>query len=289
MATSAFTRLFGVIGHPVGHSLSPAMHSAAIEALGLDAVYLAFEVPPERVAGALEGMRAMGLRGLNVTIPHKAAVMSLVDDVDDAARRAQGVNTVTNDGGRLLGSSTDGPGFMRSLVEAGVEARGSEVLLVGSGGAARAIAATLATEAKGILVAARNPDARSELVRAVRELGGVAEAMDLTESSLCAGLQTCRMLINCTPLGMWPRTEACIPVRSEDMTADHVVVDIVPNPTETMLLRRAAERGAKIVDGLAMLVHQGAISLEIWTGETAPVQAMRAAAEAALEARRAAR
>nr|MBP7559409.1 shikimate dehydrogenase [Armatimonadota bacterium] len=94
MATSASTRLFGVIGHPVGHSLSPAMHSAAIEALGLDAVYLAFEVPPERVAGALEGMRAMGLRGLNVTIPHKAAVMSLVDDVDDAARRAQGVNTV---------------------------------------------------------------------------------------------------------------------------------------------------------------------------------------------------
>lgn len=286
MVTSTSTQVFAVIGHPVAHSLSPAMHSAAIEAIGLDAVYLAFDVRPGQVRGAIEGMRALGFRGLNATIPHKAAVMAFVDEADETARLAGGANTVTNDDGWLVGSSTDGPGFLRSLEEAGVDPRGEAVVLAGSGGGARAIAASLATVARSITVAARNAEARTSIVSTVRQLGATAEGIELSAPALTEALRTCRLLVNCTPLGMWPSVEGCIPIQSEAITPDHVVVDIVPNPAETLLLRRAAERGAKTVDGVGMLVHQGAIAFEKWTGQPAPVQAMRAAAVAALRVQR---
>ncbi|MBD3176049.1 MAG: shikimate dehydrogenase [Armatimonadia bacterium] len=286
MLTSASTQVFAVIGHPVGHSLSPAMHSAAIDALGLDAVYVAFDIEPGRIPAAMDGMRAMGIRGMNVTIPHKAAVMECMDVVEETARLARGVNTVTNDQGHLVGSSTDGPGFMRSLSEAGVDVAAQSVVIAGSGGGARAIAAALAAEAQQVTIAARNADARTELASMVHELGGRAAATDLTRTSLSEALARSSILINTTPLGMWPNVADCIPVRENDLTPNHVVVDIVPNPTNTLLLRRADSQGAKTVDGLGMLVHQGAISLETWTGQPAPVDGMRAAAEAMLAARR---
>jgi len=282
---SASTMVLGVIGCPVAHSLSPAMHGAAIGALELDAVYLAFHVEPANLREAVSGMRALGMRGLNATIPHKDALLPLMDELDDSAVSAGCVNTITNRCGTLVGSSTDGPGFLRSLGEAGVAVDGARVVLAGSGGSARSVASALGPRVASLHIAARNEAARRGLAAGLAARGVAVTCGGLSEGELSSALDGAAALVNTTPLGMWPHTDGCIPVDCRSLRADLLVVDIVYNPSPTRLLRRASLAGCRTVDGVGMLVHQGAIALELWTGLPAPVAVMRAALKEGLRAR----
>jgi shikimate dehydrogenase len=260
------------------------MHSAAIGALGLDAVYLALPVPPDALPAAIDGMRALGIRGLNVTIPHKPHVMALMDRVDPAAELAGGVNTVVNEEGTLVGHSTDGPGLLRSLAEEGIRVEGARVVLLGSGGSARAIGAALVGLARRAHIAARNTAAARDLASALTDRGLPTQSSPLDSGSLAGALGDADVLINTTPVGMWPRADERPPVPASSLREGLTVVDIIPNPRETMLMRDARRAGCSTIGGLGMLAHQGAISLELWTSRPAPVDAMRRAAEEALGA-----
>lgn len=279
------TAVFAVIGCPVEHSLSPAMHAAAIGHHGLDAVYLAFRVEPDALPQAIAGMRALGIRGLNVTIPHKRGVAALCDRLLPSAEAAGGVNAIDHRDGELVGASTDGEGFLRSLAEAGIDLRGSRVLLAGAGGSARAIAVALAPLVGSLHIAARRADARSALARVSLHYGAAGVTHDdLTEEALARALESSDTLINTTPLGMWPSVADCLPLPEAGLRPELTVVDIVPNPVRTTLLARAEAAGCRTLGGVGMLVHQGAVAFELWTGLTAPVEAMRIACESALHA-----
>jgi shikimate dehydrogenase len=269
---TAATRVAGVIGDPVRHSLSPNLHNAAYRALGLDWVYVAFAVPDGAAGDALTAMRALGLAGLSVTMPHKTAVAGLCDTLSTAAAALQSVNTVTPEAdGRLAGDSTDGAGFLRALADAGYGAAGRDALVLGGGGAARAVAFALAQQGARVTVAARRAPAAADAAALARgtaidwaDRAGVAAAADL--------------VVNATPVGM--AGDPALPVPAEVLGAEHVVVDLVYEPRETPLLSAARARGAQVVPGLGMLVHQAALQVERWTGCAAPIDAMRAAVEA---------
>jgi shikimate dehydrogenase len=276
MQITAHTRVCAVIGDPVGHSLSPQIHNAAFQALGLDFTYVAFHVKRGEAGDALRAVRALGIRGLSVTIPHKVDVIPHLDEIDAVARDIGSVNTVVNEGGRLLGTSTDGPGALRALAASRVEAAGRSVLLLGSGGAARAVAFALATldplprlRILGI--------EESELSRLASDLtsrkGLPVEAEPLGEKALERGLAEAEVVIHATPVGMAPRVgESVVPARW--LRKDLGVFDVVYTPFETKLLRESAAAGARTVPGLGMFVQQAAIQFELWTGKPAPVEVM---------------
>ncbi len=283
MEISARTKVCAVIGNPVEHSLSPAMHNAAFGALGLDYVYVAFRV--EKTAAAVAGFRAMGnFRGLSVTIPHKVAIMAHLDEIDEAARHIGSVNTVVNDGGVLKGSSSDGPGALKALTDAGVEVAGRRVLVLGSGGSARAITFTLALlerppelEVLGVV-----PD---ELETLVRDLKGKTRAgvtgRPLEHGTLKAGMAAAEVVIHCTPVGMDPKVgETLIP--RELLRPGQAVFDIVYTPLETRLLKEAKAAGCRTIPGLEMFVNQAVVQFELWTGRNAPVDVMRRVVERSL-------
>ncbi|HEX2047234.1 MAG TPA: shikimate dehydrogenase [Acidimicrobiales bacterium] len=271
----ASTRLAAVIGSPVRHSLSPAMHNAAFAELGLDWVYLAFDVAPGTVAAAFAGARALGLGGLSVTIPHKAAALAEVDDVTPVARAVGAVNTVVaQDGGRLLGDNTDGAGFLASLSDEGFDPDGRVCLVVGAGGAARAVVHALARAgAREVMVANRTPE-RGETASAVAgDVGRATSAGEVVRADL---------VVNATPLGLAGSTPEDLPVDPTLLRPGQLVLDLVPNPAITPLMRAARQAGCRTAGGLGMLVHQGALAFEQWTGRPAPLGVMRAAAVRAL-------
>jgi len=274
---TAATRVAAVIGDPVRHSLSPVLLNAAFAALRLDWVYVAFEVPEGRASDALSAMRLLDLAGLNVTMPHKTAVADGCDDLTPDAAVLRSVNTVVPvGGGRLLGDSTDGEGFVRSLRDAGHDPGGCRALVLGAGGAARAVVLALGREGSAVTVAARRADAAS----AAAALAPAGEAVAWDSARLVA--PGADLVVNATPLGM---SGGALPLTPEAVRRGQVVADLVYHPLETPLLKAAREAGAEVVDGLGMLVHQAALAAERWTGEKAPVGVMRAAAEAALAAR----
>lgn len=280
---SGETRTVALIGDPVEHSLSPAMHNAAFEELGLDYVYVAFRVHHDSLEGALGGMRSLGLSGANVTIPHKSAVIDHLDGLDEYARKIGAVNTIKNDGGRLEGFNTDGIGALRALEGEGVELGGSRALLLGAGGAARAISFALVEEGAELAISNRTASRAKELASEVEdEIGAEVDLVPQDEESLAEALRGSDVLINSTSVGMHPDEGETL-VESGVMHPDLTVMDIVYNPLETGLLREAEEAGAETVGGLEMLVQQGAASLEIWTGEDPPVEVMRDAARRAME------
>jgi shikimate dehydrogenase len=266
-----------VIGHPVGHSLSPVMHNAAFRSLGLDWVYLAFDVAPGDAAAALAGMRALGIEGLSVTIPHKEAMAQAVDVLSPLAETLGAVNTVIRDpAGRLRGENTDGPGFLRSLREdEGFDPGGRRCLVLGAGGAARAVVKALADAGATEVVVAGRTRTRVQSVAALAgECGRVGVAADAGEADL---------VVNATPLGMvGEATLGQLPVDPAHLGPGQLVVDLVPNPAVTALVEAARERGAVAVNGIGMLVHQAALAFRMWTGQDAPVAAMSAAALAEL-------
>jgi shikimate dehydrogenase len=265
---SASTRVAGVIGDPVRHSLSPVLHNTAYKELGLDWVYVAFEVPEGRTTAALDAVRALELVGLSVTMPHKAAAAAACDELSADASTLRSVNTVTAmPSGRLRGDSTDGEGFVRALRAAGHDPAGQQVLLLGAGGAARAVALALHRAGATVHVAARRSDAAAT----------VPEAVPLGWDERDAVAATVDLVVNATPVGMGGGS--AVPVTPP---AGPVVADLVYHPLDTALLRAARANGCPTVDGLGMLVHQAALQVERWTSGRAPVDAMRAAALAAL-------
>jgi shikimate dehydrogenase len=273
---SPSTKLCAVIGNPIAHSLSPAIHNRAFEELGLDFVYLAFRV--EDVQSAVEGMRALeNFRGLSVTIPHKLSIIDHLDEVAEVDRQIGSINTVVNDGGRLRGFGSDGPGARQALAETGVEVADQPVAILGSGGAGRAIAFDLAHRATPSSLAILGVvEAEVEaLVRDLREKTGLnATGELLTEYSLERRLAQSRVLIHTTPIGMHPRQDQSL-VPPEFMHADLAIMDIVYNPYQTRLLRDAETRGVETVPGIEMFVNQAVLQFEAWTGESAPKDVMR--------------
>jgi shikimate dehydrogenase len=280
---SATTRLCGVIGDPVSHTLSPAMHNAAIASLGLDYVYLAFQVKSAGLGAAVQGMRALGIRGLNVTVPHKVAVQPFLDELDPLAQDIGAVNTIVNDNGKLKGYNTDAGGFLQSLSAAGFAPLGKKVVLLGAGGAARAIGFALAQSGAHITVLNRKSRLEQGILLAQhleRVSKARVQALELSEASLKSALARAHLLVNATSVGMAPGTEET-PVPSQLLKPGLTVFDVVYSPLETRLLRDATARGCTVISGLEMLVRQGALAFELWTGQEAPLDVMR---QAALEA-----
>ena len=256
------TRLYGVIGDPVAHSLSPAMHNAAFMETGYNGVYVAF--PVTDLPTAIAGLRALNIHGCSVTIPHKVAVMGLLDEIDPLARRIGAVNTIVNEEGRLVGFNSDSPGAMAALLEKTPVAH-RRVAVVGAGGAARALGHGIREHGGHLTIVNRSMDKGQRLAREL-------------ESEFCALADFSGVgydiLINTTSVGMVPETDRMV-IGHACLRPGTTVMDIVYNPLETKLLRAAREAGCAVVDGAAMFVHQGAIQFERWTGRKAPVQLMK--------------
>ncbi|OYT70156.1 MAG: shikimate dehydrogenase [Armatimonadetes bacterium JP3_11] len=273
----AHTQLAGVLGYPVRHSLSPAMHNAALRALGLNWVYLAFEVPPETLPQAIAGMRGLRIQGLNLTIPHKEAVIPLLDHLTDAAQQMGAVNTLFWEGERLVGDNTDAEGFLRALHEAGIEPAGQTVLILGAGGAARAVAYALHKQECRLWIANRTPERAAVLAQAFQ-----ATPIAMTPDALRPLIPQLDGIVNCTSLGMTPNTDSSPPMDWEALPDTAWACDLVYRPLHTRFLQDAQKRGIRTIDGLGMLIHQGALALERWTGQPAPMAVMRQAAMQAL-------
>ena len=268
---SSNTVLCGVILHPAGHTRSPAMHDAAFEALGIDAAYVAFDVPPDQLAPAIGGMRSLGIRQLAVSIPHKLAVMDLVDEVEETARRIGAVNTITREDDRLVGSNTDWLGVVEALEQHGsARLEGSRAVVLGAGGAARAAVYGLRDRGADVHV----------LNRTEARAAGLAKELGARDSGPLERLEALEydVLVNTTSVGL---REDASPIEAGWIRKDAIVLDAVYDPAETRLLREARDRGAVPIPGKWWLVHQAAAQLERWTGERAPVEVMARAFDAA--------
>jgi shikimate dehydrogenase len=274
---SGRTRVCAVLGDPIAHSLSPTMHNAAFEALGLDFVYLAFRVQTEGLESAISGAKQLGIHGLNITMPCKEAVATYLDAVDPAARTVGAVNTVVNDNGEFVGHNTDGMGAVKALEDHNASLQGKRVLLLGAGGAGKAIAFHVAQEASRLDILNRSGQIASRLARAL----GERSSSKITGSVLSSAktrrkLESADILINATSVGMHPQADQSL-VDPSWLRPDLVVMDAVYNPRETQLVKDAKRAGAEVVDGIEMLVHQGAAAFQMWTKQPAPVQTMRQA------------
>jgi shikimate dehydrogenase len=270
------TSVAAVIGSPVRHSLSPALHNAAFEASGADWVYAAFEVAPGRALEALAAMRTLGLGGLSVTMPHKEAVADAVDVLTPSARALRSVNTVVRLGdGRLEGHSTDGDGFVASLVEAGVDLGGRSVVVVGAGAAARAVIDAVARAGPAcITVVNRSADRAAVAAKLAGDIGRCGQVGDIADADI---------VVNATSVGM---NDDALPFDPAILRSTQVVADLVYHPLETPLLRAARAAGSVTVDGLGMLVHQAALQQQLWVGHRPDTGIMRAAALHELDKRR---
>jgi shikimate dehydrogenase len=272
MRIDAATALYGIIGHPVKHSLSPLIQNLAFKQLGINAVYLAFEVTD--LTSALAGVRALGIKGLSVTIPHKVDIIPLLDEIDIMSKNIGAVNTVVNKEGRLLGTNTDWLGAILAIKEKGKIA-GKDYLILGAGGAARAVAFGLKKEGAEVIIANRTYEKGKALAE---EIGAKVIAWEEISEIKAYGL------VNTTPVGMWPETEKS-PLPEGALSNFSLVMDAVYRPLETKLLRQAKKAGCICVDGLKMLIYQGAEQFRLWTGQEPPVEKMFKAAKAFLEGR----
>lgn len=275
------TRLVGVLGDPVAHSRSPAMHNAAFRALELDWCYLPLPVAPARLEAALAGLVALGFAGANVTIPHKERAAALADELTPTARALGAANTLTVlPDGRLQGDNTDVGGILAALQEAGVDLAGRQALILGAGGSARAAAYALARAGADVALANRTP-ARADALASdlAPHTGGRLQVLSLADAAaLQARLAEAALLVNTTPVGMQPGPDISPLPEGLRLPAGLAVLDLVYAPRRTRLLRDAECSGCRIVEGLRVLVHQGALSFEIWTGRPAPLDVMARAA-----------
>ncbi|KTB47494.1 shikimate dehydrogenase [Dehalogenimonas alkenigignens] len=270
------TRLIALLGDPVAHSVSPAMQNAAFAAAGLNFVYLAFPVPAAAVSGAVAGLRGLGIRGANITIPHKTAVMPFLDRIDDQARRIGAVNVILNDGGRLTGCNTDAPGFLAALKCSGFEPSGKKAVVIGAGGAARAVVFALRGAGASVAIVNRTRETAASLAA---DTG--AAALPMTDAGFSEALAGASLVVNATSIGLSPDIEAT-PLPAKFLRQGLVVFDIVYRPQQTRLLRDAEAAGCQTIGGLEMLVEQGALAFELWAGQPAPRDVMSGAAAGAL-------
>ena len=267
------TRLICLIGDPVSSSVSPAMQNAALTAMGLDYVYLSLRVASGDISAAVNGLRALGVSGFNVTMPHKLAVIPLLDGLDKAAADIGAVNTVVNRNGELKGYNTDGEGFLRSMREAGIEPERKKIIILGAGGASRAISYTLANNGASVTILNRDASRAADMAETLSHTFGYAvQHGGLT--SLEANLTRADILINTTSVGMKPDTESSL-VPPALLRPDLAVCDVLYCPGGTKLIRDARAAGAKTADGAGMVIWQGVLGFELWTGTTPPVDVMR--------------
>lgn len=256
-------KLFAVLGDPIGHSMSPIMHNDLFSYYQIDAHYLPFHVKKEDLEDAVKGLKALGAGGFNVTVPHKSAIIPLLDEVDELALNIGAVNTVVNDGGKLIGYNTDGPGFFKGLNPFMPSIEGKKVLIIGAGGAARAIYFTLAKDKPlAIDIANRTVDKASSLIEAC-PYSISSTAYTLEEAS--RNLKEYHLIIQTTTIGMSPKI-AELPLNVTNIGKQVMVCDIIYNPLETLFLQEAKAKGASIQNGIDMFVNQGALAFEKWTG-----------------------
>ncbi len=269
--------MLGVIGHPIAHSMSPLMHNASFAATGLDYAYLPLDVRPEVLRNAVAGLGALGFQGFNVTMPHKEAILPLLDEVDAAARLVGAVNTVVVDGGRLLGTNTDGPGFLEACGESGVDFAGARALVVGAGGAAAAIsAAVLGAGARRLGLLNRSAWRAEGLKRRLEQTYPHAEVCVHLAGEPQVAVRGVTVIVNATYLGM--KDDDPPPVPQECLAEGMAVCDAVyRRGAETLFVRLARERGLATVSGDRMLLYQGVHAQRLWTGKNPDVQAMKQA------------
>jgi shikimate dehydrogenase len=287
MTISGKTQLVGLLGWPVAHSLSPAMHNAAAAALGLDLVYVPLPVRAEDVETAVRALLALHFRGANVTVPHKQAVIPFLDELDPGAKAVGAVNTIVNgqwsmvNGQLLTGHNTDWSGFLADLAELGVEVAGRDCLLLGAGGSARAVAYGLATAGGRVQVLARRPEQAQALVEAIGPqvvgMKGWLNGWPLAELATAVSHTTAPLIVNTTPLGMSPHTDRSPWPDDLPLPSGAFVYDLVYNPATTRFMRQAAAAGVSAANGLGMLLWQGAQAFRLWTGHTPDPAIMRAA------------
>ncbi|MCC6496453.1 MAG: shikimate dehydrogenase [Propionibacteriaceae bacterium] len=272
------SELVACLGDPVRENPTGVMQNAAFRALGLQWQYLTIEVTPANLGDAIVGVRALGLRGANFTIPHKVAVMQHLDRVAPDAALIGAVNTVRREGDLLIGENTDGKGFLRGLrLDAGIDPAGKNAVVLGAGGAARAIVTELALAgAAGILVVNRTPERGESMVSELAGRTGAPIRFETWPASFRVPPDT-DLLVNATSIGLYPEVTARPPVDWSEASGRLLVCDVVPNPPETRFLQEARDRRLQVLDGLSMLVHQGAIGFQMWTGLDAPVDVMQQA------------
>ncbi len=279
-ATGDATRLAGVVGSPIAHSLSPILHNAAFAELGLDWTFAAFEVAEGELGRALAGLRERGISGLSVTMPHKDAAARLADELTDAAARLGAVNCLVPDGDRLIGHNTDGGGFLDGLAhDAGIDVAGRSLLVLGAGGAARAVAEACGTAGAAEVVVANRTVERASTAAALA--GPVGRAVPLADAGAAA--ESADVVVNATPIGMG--SDDGVPIAPDLLRIGQVAVDLIYHPPETSWLATLRARGIEAHGGLSMLLFQAARAFTLWTGEEAPVSAMEAAARSALAGR----
>lgn len=279
-AIDSHTILYGVFGDPIRHSRSPIMLNRAFQEADINAVYAAFHVRPNELGEAVRGIRALGYRGINVTIPHKVEVMQYLDEIDEGARVVGAVNTIVNEEGKLIGYNTDGIGYVRSLKEeTGIDLLGKSVLVLGAGGAARGVAYALAKEGAGcIYIANRTKERALELAETI---SAFTKTIGLGLDEVSNVVDEVEFVLNTTSAGMHPHTDE-LPMPIELLREHHLVSDLIYNPRITRFLREAEALGARIHGGLGMFIYQGAFAFEYWTGKPAPVAAMRQVVEQSL-------
>ena len=279
------TQNLGVMGWPIRHSLSPVLQNAALEKAGLDYVYVALPVPPEKLRTAVAGLQAMGFAGWNVTIPHKQAIMPLLDEIDEDARIIGAVNTVIHKDGRLIGHNTDVTGFLLPFKRRGIDLRGKKAALMGAGGAARAVIWGLLREGvSSLAIGVRNPRKAEPLIEEFAPYG-ILHIHHWEDEAVREELGEADLLVNTTPLGMTPHTDGMPPVVWQDLKASAIVYDIIYTPAHTRFLREAAAHGHTILNGEEMLAGQGAAAFALWTGQEADLDCMLTALRAELSSR----
>jgi shikimate dehydrogenase len=278
MEISGKTKVCAIIGDPVEHSLSPVMHNAAFKELELNLVYVAFAVTRSELKEAISGAKIFGFRGLNVTMPHKNAVIKYLDETDSMAKSIGAVNTILNDRGRFVGFNTDGVGALRALKENGVSSEGKKLLLLGAGGAGKAIAFQATQEVEELVIVNRTLEKAEKLAETLRKkFDKKVRGRAYSSAVLKEEMKDTDVLVNATSVGMHPDVHESLVPKSL-LKPDLCVMDIIYSPLKTKLVKDAEAAGAKVVSGLDMLIYQGAIAFEIWTNKSAPVEVMKRAA-----------
>ncbi|SEO35293.1 shikimate dehydrogenase [Propionispora vibrioides] len=269
------TKKIGIIGWPVGHSQSPAIQNAAFKAAGLDYVYVPLPVEPEHLEAAVEGLKALDFAGVNVTIPHKVDIMKYLDKLDESATKIGAVNTLVIREGVCIGYNTDGDGFIKALLAKGVNPSGKKVVILGAGGAARAVVCGLLQQAvTSITICARDQEKAMHFLKLFSNSDKVTFCLWQEGTEFSEQLSACDILVNCTSLGMVPKLDSQPFVDWQAVSKTITVCDLVYNPLETVFLKTAAALGHKIVTGDGMLIEQGALAFSLWTGCEAPVPVM---------------
>lgn len=276
-------RLVGVFGHPVAENPGVVIQDAAFKALGLERWrYLTLDVKKEDLGDAVRGLKAFGMRGINCTIPHKIEVMQYLDEISESAKIIGAVNTIVNDGGRLFGDNTDGKGFMMSLESVGIDPKGKSIVVLGAGGAARAICVEMALAGAGQITIVNRTAATGEaLAKHVAKSTGCACHFEIWEGTYAIPAGT-NIIVNSTPIGLYPNVDELPNIDFDTITKDMFVQDVIPNPTETALVREMQKRGIPCGTGAGMLINQAALNIEMWTGKKPDKALMLQALEEAL-------